>query len=438
MNALVRNSSITLATRSANAIVQIALQFGIALFLAPAEQGTYYAFLQVAIAAALLSSPGLGQAAIYYLQKKTAAPAAIITSVPVFILLWAPLLIFGLQALAPLLHLNTLIALTPRMFLMALISGMLSALYQEGRLLSLGAGFKLFFNAVHPVTLSLNVVLFLILGRTAPTFQAAVWAYIVSVLCGGIATYVKLFSAHPPSLQNWRGALPARLRFGLLAWSSMIIAYVNYRIAFFMVRRSLGEESSGYYSMAIMLAELVWFVPDAVILMLYPEIAGRTDRESDEYCPAVSRHTFFLASVFMVFVLAAGSLFLHTYGRTYLPAYPAFLLLVPGAFIFTLGKIVGIIFLGRRKLWISNLAALGMFLITISGNLFLIPRFGINGAAMVSTAAYAAGALFGLLYYRRMTGTPLTHMLILRTGELSLYRNLINGFIRQKDSSSAK
>jgi O-antigen/teichoic acid export membrane protein len=191
-----------------------------------------------------------------------------------------------------------------------------------------------------------------------------------------------------------------------------------------------------------MLAELVWFVPDAVVLMLYPDIAGRTDHESDAYCPVVSRHTVFLASVFLLFVLSAGSLFLWTFGQKYLPAYPAFLLLLPGTFVFTVGKILGTIFLGRRRLWISNVAAAGICIINITANLLLIPRLGIMGAAIGSTLAYAAGTLFGLYYYKRISGTPLRNMLVLQKDELSYYRHLAQSWRRKKhfagESADAK
>jgi O-antigen/teichoic acid export membrane protein len=429
MNSLLKDSAINFIARIVFAFLQLFLQFGIALFLSVHEQGTYYAFIQLTVFVSLLASPGLGSAAIFFLQKKGQNNASIIAGTLVAILTWSPLVCLAILYLATLSGVNALFAIKTDLLAMALVAATFTALYQEGRRMLLGINLNLFFNISHIVTLCLNVILFLVLSHdTTSKVTAAVNACVISLVIGTVLVYGRLFIAHPPTLRLINSALLARIRYGLLVWISMIIAYVNYRLIFFIVRKVQGEEQSGLFSMAIMLSEVIWFIADAVTIMLFPNFSGRSVEESTAICPRVSRNTFFLSTVSAIAVAGAGAWFLLTIGHRYQAAFGPFLLLLPGTLIFSVSKVISVVFLTRQKFLFAILTALGMLLATVAGSALLVPRLGINGAALVTSLVYILGSFAALWYYRRLSGTSFRQMLFLERDDWAIYA----GFLKKR------
>jgi len=79
--------------------------------------------------------------------------------------------------------------------------------------------------------------------------------------------------------------------------------------------------------------------------------------------------------------------------------------------------------LSQHLVGIGRLRALPIFwsgslALSVSLNLLLIPRYGANGAALVSTLTY--GTIFGLtlVYFQKQTRQRLSELFVLRRGEM--------------------
>jgi Na+-driven multidrug efflux pump len=61
-------------------------------------------------------------------------------------------------------------------------------------------------------------------------------------------------------------------------------------------------------------------------------------------------------------------------------------------------------------------------------NLWCIPRYGIRGAAVVSTVSYTLGALYLLWAYRRLTGLSYARALLVQCSDVQLVRQIYSRF----------
>src|SRR3989442_12527991 len=89
----------------------------------------------------------------------------------------------------------------------------------------------------------------------------------------------------------------------------------------------------------------------------------------------------------------------------------------------SIGKVLVAELLAREKprytVWASGVAAA----VNIAGNLVLVPRMGISGAAIASSISYSLLSLMLIRYYLRESGVPWTALLA-RWGDLSAYTAL--------------
>jgi Na+-driven multidrug efflux pump len=98
--------------------------------------------------------------------------------------------------------------------------------------------------------------------------------------------------------------------------------------------------------------------------------------------------------------------------------------------------LVGVVALSVHKVLASDLSGRGMpqypsltsalaLAATLTGDLLLIPRFGIVGAALASTLAYTLQTIVLLRIYTRLEHVRWRDVLLLDRDDLRLYRRLI-------------
>lgn len=79
---------------------------------------------------------------------------------------------------------------------------------------------------------------------------------------------------------------------------------------------------------------------------------------------------------------------------------------------------------GKQK---ENLLRLALAVLTnIILNIILIPRFGNKGAAIASVFSYGVAAFLYIMYFRRLTGTKLTDMLMINREDIYRIRKMIS------------
>jgi len=180
------------------------------------------------------------------------------------------------------------------------------------------------------------------------------------------------------------------IRYGLKAYFAALFAFLVIRVDLLMVQYILGPDQAGYYSIAIGLSDLVFMLPVIFGTILFPKVSALpTRQERWELTKDVALLTGLVMLILVVSIsLIAKPLIPLLYGRAFSPAVPAFQWLMPG--IFFLGiEVVIVQFLNSmgfpiRVVYIWGFATL----LNIGMNLFVIEKYGIIGAAVVSSLSY--------------------------------------------------
>jgi O-antigen/teichoic acid export membrane protein len=204
-------------------------------------------------------------------------------------------------------------------------------------------------------------------------------------------------------------------RFAFPAYCNSMLGYLNYRVDQFIIAILLGPEPLAFYVIAVDIAERLWFLTGAVANALLPHLTNA--RERDPALPAViARHVMFWTGVacLLVFVLA-DPIVQALYSSAFAAVTAPLRWILPGIFVFTLGKVLLAEILVREKVssmvWMSAIGTV----VNVIGNLLLIPHMGISGAALASSISYSLISAIVVWYYLRETGVPWTTLLLRRS-----------------------
>jgi O-antigen/teichoic acid export membrane protein len=232
-------------------------------------------------------------------------------------------------------------------------------------------------------------VLVLSFGRTP---EMAILGYLAGTLIAVLVTAALLrnFLAHSWkgwSVSNWLGkalSLGLRSQFGNLA------TFFNYRLDIFIVNYFLHPAQVGIYSVGVVVAEGLWQIPNAAALALLPRTARTIDEGAAEFTCLVIRQILIVAvlcglGIALLSPLAIPLLF----GAQFTPAIVVIWWLLPGVVALSLGKVISADLAGRGKPELSSIFAIVSLVVTVVLDLFLIPRMGIQGAALASSVAYS-------------------------------------------------
>jgi O-antigen/teichoic acid export membrane protein len=222
--------------------------------------------------------------------------------------------------------------------------------------------------------------------------------------------------------QGWlsRPDVAATVRQAVPAYISSGMQLANYRVDLFIVALVWGPIQVGLYAVAGLLAQLVWVLARGGAVALYPLFAVDDD-------PAVGTRRLAEASRLATVVGIVGSIMLAiaapalipvVYGDDFAEAVQPLWLLLPGVALFSPAIVASAFFLGRGTPG-KNVITSGIGLIvTVTLDLVLVPRYGMAGAAIASTASYATTAVATLILLQRATGLRLTDLLVPRRQDL--------------------
>jgi O-antigen/teichoic acid export membrane protein len=190
----------------------------------------------------------------------------------------------------------------------------------------------------------------------------------------------------------------------------------------------------GCYTLAVMLAEMVWYVPQSVGEILFPKTAA--DRASaDRFTPLVCRCTVALTAVGIgVLAAVAGILIPWVVTARYVSSVTALRLLAPGVLFLSVSKVLGSDLAGRGHPHLSSIASAVSLVLTVVLDLLWIPRYGINGAAAASSVAYMANGVCMMVFFVRTSGVPVRDLLCVRLADLRAVR----GALRRARGGSAE
>jgi O-antigen/teichoic acid export membrane protein len=213
----------------------------------------------------------------------------------------------------------------------------------------------------------------------------------------------------------WRGgrlaapgfdALRVELPFIATIGMTNLIGLLNYRVGLFVVERLLGLSATGVYSIAVVVAELLWFVSGSLTQAVYGRI-GTPDRTRAAATTVRVVHLSLAALVLVAPLvwIVARIVLPWVLGPAYTASLPLLALLLPGVLVFGGASALSAYFTNHagRPQVPAQVAGLSL-LVNATLALILVPHMGMAGAALAASISYAVAVLVLALRFAAHAG----------------------------------
>lgn len=246
--------------------------------------------------------------------------------------------------------------------------------------------------AVPIVTLAGFVIALLVLkgGLTA-----AVSVYVAVTVLMALLSLVMTWH-QVPLKPSWHRQLTGEsLRFGAKSYLQNLVGALNYRLDVYLIAFLLTPKEVAFYGVATSLAEVAWYIPNSVGMVLFPRLSNAPLEQIHHITARVCRNTLAITSLVVVGMLGVSWLLVPlVYGPAYCATVPPLLVLLPGVMAMGVYKVLTRDFTSRNRQQVSILASGLALALNVGLDLLLIRRWGVAGAATASTVGYtAAGAV---------------------------------------------
>jgi O-antigen/teichoic acid export membrane protein len=196
--------------------------------------------------------------------------------------------------------------------------------------------------------------------------------------------------------------LQASLPYGLRAYAGSLFVFLVLRSDILLVTYLRGPVETGYYAIAVSLADLLLMLPTVVGTILFPRLSAVP--EPDARWRLVRRVLAVMIPAAPVVLaaawVAAGPLIRLAYGEAFAPSGDAVGWLLPGVACYAVNGILMNFLAACGMPRVVVLGPLLALLVNVAANLVLVPRLGFVGAAIASSVAYATMLAVSVAYIR--------------------------------------
>lgn len=238
------------------------------------------------------------------------------------------------------------------------------------------------------------------------------WSWVVSRILVALGTLLVVWR------QGWAArpdmaAMGNEMRFVCVIGLTNLIGLLNYKADLFFVEHFLGRESTGVYSVAVMVAELLWLVSSSVTQAAYSRIGTHDGADASRITLRVV-HASLLSLILLAPAvwLAAALTLPRLLGVEYAASLPVLGWLLPGVVAYGAASALSAYFTNHAgQPLIPALLAGTSLVINVILSVLLIPQLGLIGGALATTVSYLVSIAIAAVVFTRRSGTPLPHLL---------------------------
>jgi len=265
-------------------------------------------------------------------------------------------------------------------------------------------------------------------------FQLSVYGAILAnisgvLVCLSVGIYFLIKSGYCVAFSLNKTLYMKSFKFGFKQHLGSIFQLLNYRLDLLIIAALLTSAEVGQYSVAVVIAETIWYIPSSLGQILYPKTASSDTKAANTFTPFVCRTNILLTSIAILILYGiSGTIIPWLFTSEFYPSVMALKLLLPGTLFLGINKVLASDLTGRGFPQYSTYAAFFSLIFTIIFDFLLIPRFGINGAALASSISYMISALIITYLFIKTTGVRPLDLLILRAEDIVDYRRVLKVF----------
>jgi O-antigen/teichoic acid export membrane protein len=276
-----------------------------------------------------------------------------------------------------------------------------------------------------------------VLGAVLLLAGGGVRALVLALLAGGVAAVaygvVRVHGREPMEPHTDLQIFRDLATFGAKLYTQTLISYFFVYLSGLLVLMYLPAAQLAFFRMGQERAFLLSRVPAAVGVLLYPRVARLGDQQNEAAMLATwsFRIALWILVVFgAVLALVAQPLVLLLYGRAFNPVTLPLLIFIPGVVIDSATTLIVSYFTGRGRLWLIVALNLTGLVIQIAFLAIAVPRWGMIGAAVTTSLAYAFIGALRMLAFHHLEKVRFTDMLVPRAADAAFVTRFITDQVR--------
>jgi O-antigen/teichoic acid export membrane protein len=220
------------------------------------------------------------------------------------------------------------------------------------------------------------------------------------------------------SLRPSGDLLREQLGFGTRSVPGQFAERLQFRADSFIVNLFAGVRQTGIYSVTSGLAETLWYIPNSLGIVMFSR-AVDPQADTGGVAAALTRGTVAVTLVAAVPAFLLGPYVAKAlYGSQFADAGVALRFILPGVVAYSVVAILSRYLSGRGRPGTTTLILVSGLATNVIANLLLVPRLGINGAALASSISYILTAALTLSAFVRVSGRGLRETLVLRGSDM--------------------
>ncbi|MDA0835881.1 MAG: D-glucuronyl C5-epimerase family protein [Planctomycetota bacterium] len=211
------------------------------------------------------------------------------------------------------------------------------------------------------------------------------------------------------------------LNYGWKVNLSNLLAFLNHRGDLFLINAFVTPAAAGIYAGATMVTERMWILSQSVSTVILPRLSrlNADDPSRQRLTRLVSNIVFLLTLPMSLILVFAGRFLLGLLlGPKFIPAADVLVWLLPGTVLASLARVLANDLAARGYVGWNVWNAGVLVVVNVSLNLWLIPKFGIVGAAWSSSLGWTVYTILAIVVYCRLNSTRWWELMIPRSKDV--------------------
>lgn len=411
----IRDVALTGGAQTLQAVLAMLTGILVARYFGAQARGILSVLVALGTMTVLFGSLGIHQSSVYFLGRFKSSRETVVANGLVMAIAGGLVSAAALSGLGLLLHRQLLGDIPSRFFVLFVVCVPFMYFNAFAQRIVLGAGRIGTSNLPYVIqgiglVVGTGAAIFLTGRRVAPLIGIRV---IIEVLTSAFLLVAIRRIARARLHLSWP-LFRRQLRYGLRNYASSLLWLFLLQSDLVLCNYFIGSARTGVYSVAVSLGLPVTMLANVVGTLTFQRVSSEGSRQ--RRIANTNRSVRVLAPItalgMVVLGATAGTIVPAIYGRAFSDASTAFVLLLPGLFAFCV-EIVLINFLAGEGsppiiYWAPFVGLAG----NVLANLWVIPRWGIDGAAVTSSVAYSIVLALVLRHYGRSTRSRLRDVVL--------------------------
>ncbi len=252
---------------------------------------------------------------------------------------------------------------------------------------------------------SLAVLVFFFRWYDARAYIVAQYfSIIICALTGIVINLPPVKEFHFPK----RETVAEAFKFGGYLQGASIMQLFNYRLSYYLIEKFFDRATLGVFSLGVQIAESVWIIGKSLAILLYSRLSNNRDpgysaNLTVSFIKLVSVLTVFLM---LIIVSLPDSFFTLIFKSEFGKITGVVPGLAPGILAVSVSLMLSHYFSGTGDPRHNTISSGIGLVFTIVLGLIFIPRYGLIGAAIITSVSYISSMLYQLLVFKRKTLIP--------------------------------